>query len=107
MPDKDPPIQVGSSVPFDVTLLDKDENPLDISSATVRQIHIKSPIESQAAMVKPAAFKTNGSDGVITFTTIPSDLSVRGDWKIQGEVTTPTWSAKSEIGYFEVEDNLS
>ena len=76
---------------FKVTMKEIDENDsigiFDISSYTTLEIEF---LEDDAATitVKIAAFKTDGVDGVLTFTTLDTSLflSKSGQWHYRGHI---------------------
>jgi len=92
---------------FEVTIVDCQVPPVfvDVSSATVlKEIHFRRP--DNTAFSRDAVFKTDGTDGIIQYTTILDDLDFEGPWNIQGKVmlTGGTWH--SELGSFDVIANL-
>jgi len=88
---------------FRVTLYDCD-NAVDLSTASVKQFVFKKPDES--VVTKDAVFLTDGTDGVVQYVTIASDLDLPGKWKIQARVTLPTGVWSSDIDTFKVYANL-
>jgi len=58
--------------------------PRDISGATLTEFHARTP----AGVTKTwtAVFTTDGSDGLLRYTTIAGDLDEAGDWLIQAYV---------------------
>jgi hypothetical protein len=77
---------------------------LDVSTATLKEITIERPDKTK--VTRAAIFTTDGTDGLIYILTIAGDLSLEGTYRIQAEVNMPAWQGKTEIGEFEVEDNL-
>ena len=77
---------------------------LDVSSASVKEIIFQKP--DGTSVTKTAAFYTDGTDGIIQYTTIANDLDATGTWKIQAKVTLPggTWSSCTQK--FKVYANL-
>ena len=77
---------------------------LDVSSASVKEIIFQKP--DGTSVTKTAAFYTDGTDGIIQYTTITNDLDATGTWKIQAKVTLPggTWSSCTQK--FKVYANL-
>jgi len=75
---------------FKVTMQKLDESDVasifDISTYTTLEIEFMSP--AKAITVKSAAFDTNGSDGVLTFTTPDTTLflGIGGLWHYRGHV---------------------
>lgn len=78
---------------------------LDISAATEMILYLRKP--NRAVLEKTAIFQTDGTDGIIQYTTVEDDLSMAGHWDIQGKVTLPGGEWKSTIRGFEVEANLA
>jgi len=95
---------------FEVTLKDGDVI-VDLSSVvgagTTKEIIFKAP--DKTVKTFSAAFKTDGTDGIIQYTTeAATDLHKQGTWKIQAHVVfSPTAEWKSDIAEFEVYKNLS
>ncbi len=78
---------------------------VDISTATTRQLILGKP--DGTSLTKSGTFTTDGTDGKLQYTTIVSDLSVIGWWKIQGYIVTSTGKKfRSDIGNFEVHANI-
>ena len=89
---------------FQVTILDNDDNALDISDATALAIVLKGPDGTSSS--KTATFVNTGTDGLITYTAVSGDLGLIGTWKIQGIVTVGTNIWYSNIESFKVHRNL-
>ena len=77
---------------------------LDISSATTKNIIIKKPDGSK--LTKAASFKTDGTDGIIKFTSLVTDFAASGDYKLQVYIVLPSGSWHSTRKSFIVEFNL-
>jgi len=88
---------------FSVTVKD-DDVVVDVSSATTKNIIFKH--SNGTTLTKPAIFGTDGTDGVLTYTSIAGDLSLPGIWAIQVELVMSGGSWKSDVGEFMVEPNL-
>ena len=89
---------------FEITLKDQDNAVIDLSGATTKEIRFKPP--SAARKDKSASFKTDGSDGILTWTTISNDLDSIGAWQLQGYVVLSGGTWYSDIGNFTVVENL-
>ena len=88
---------------FEITLMDGDVVvPLD--TATSLQVLFLKPDQSIAT--KTATLKTDGTDGILQYTTIDGDLSAIGKWKVQARVETPEGKWSSDIQEFKVYKNL-
>ena len=81
-----------------------DSGAVDISSATLKQIWLESPSGSSTGY--SAAFKTDGTDGIMQYTTIIGDLNSAGTWKIQGKVTISGKTFHSDVTTFTVHESL-
>ena len=77
---------------------------VDVSGATTKEIKLKGP--GQTTKTKTAGFKTDGTDGIITYITVADDLDVKGLWEIQAHVVLSTGDWNSDIGTFEVHENI-
>jgi hypothetical protein len=77
---------------------------LDVSGATVKQIVLGKP--SRVAVVKDAAFVTDGTDGLIHYVTIANDLDEVGVWRIQGYVVLPDGAWHTSVEEFDVLENI-
>ena len=89
---------------FEVTIKDQDAAIINLSGASTKQIRFKPPSGSRKD--KTASFKTNGTDGILTWTTIANDLDVVGAWQIQAYVILAGGTWYSDIGTFTVVENL-
>lgn len=87
---------------IELTFVDVDTgNAANISSyTTAKQMIFTSP--SGTASTKTAAFKTDGSDGIITYTLISGDINSAGNWTVRGVVTTGSAKLSTEEHKFTV-----
>jgi hypothetical protein len=98
------PIQVGTEgLIIELTLMGKGK-PMDISSATLKNIVIKPP--SGMNITKTASFTTDGLDGKIRCFTSSGDLALVGTYQVQGYVELLTFKGFSGITSFDVVENL-
>ena len=89
---------------FKVTIKDS-AAVVNVSTATTKQIILKKP--SGTKLTKEASFFTDGSDGIITYTTLSGDLSEEGMWKLQGYIVlTGGNTFYTDISTFKVYRNL-
>ena len=77
---------------------------VDISTASVKNIIITRPDSTKTTYA--GVFKTDGTDGILTYITVLGDLPIPGEYQLQAELTLTTWSGKSSIGKFDVVGNL-
>lgn len=91
-----------------VTIKDKQSDGsssvLDISGATTKQIILLKPGGDK--LTKTASFYTDGSDGIIQYTTVEGDIDEVGRWQIQGSIVTSGGEWKTDISNFKVLRNL-
>ena len=79
-------------------------SPVNISSATVKQIIFTKPNDD--VVPKTAVFTTDGTDGKIQYTVQANDLDMAGYWDIQGYIESSSGKWHTTISSFKVEDNL-
>lgn len=79
--------------------------PVDISSATTKQIKLRDP--SGNVSTKTASFYSDGSDGIIQYTTVDGDLDEAGTWHLQAYLAITGWTGYSAPGRFELRNPLS
>lgn len=77
---------------------------LATEGATVKNIIVQRP--DGTTFTRPGVFTTDGTDGKIYFLTIAGDLTMSGTYYIQSYLELPSWQGHSDIGEFEVFDNL-
>lgn len=77
---------------------------LDLSSATTKQIKFKKP--SGERLVKNASFYTDGSDGIIKYTTVSGDIDECGRWQLQGFVVLGDSQYHTDVKFFRVFRNV-
>lgn len=73
------------NVELEVQVVDQDGNPVDLSAATGLQFWLLAPDGTPRPL--PAAFVSNGMDGLISYTTDAQDLPEAGLWSIQAMLT--------------------
>ena len=91
---------------FECTIVDCQEPPvlIDISSDTLKEIRFRRP--DTTTLIKTGVFKTDGTDGILQYTSIIDDLDMEGTWNIQAKVQLSDGTWYSEIGSFIVEGNI-
>lgn len=90
-------------VEFKCTVQDCDDA-VNISGATTKQLIYQKP--NGSLLTKDASFYTDGSDGILTYTTVSGDLNACGMWALQGFVIMSTGEYHSDIKSFKVHRNL-
>ncbi len=87
---------------FRLTIVDQDGAVVDVSSDPSPEIKFK--VGSQV-LTKLATFTTNGTDGIIQYTSVSGDLTPGGNWTMQGHVilTSGEWhTTKVEFKVLEI-----
>lgn len=90
---------------FRVTIQDFDGEVVDISPASTMELIFRRP--NGSTFSRDASYYTDGTDGVIQYTSIAGDLNAVGTWKLQAKVTMPSVSWHTEVGSFVVNPNLA
>jgi len=76
------------------------QGPMDVSTVTAKQMTFHRPDNS--VIQREATFSTDGSDGMICYTTVDGDLNTAGDWQVQAHVDFGHMEFQSEIHRFTV-----
>jgi len=74
---------IGTLLRFDI--VKPDGTPLDVSAAATKVISFQRP--SGVTFERAASFQTDGTNGVLLYTTVVGDIDVDGYWHLQGHVT--------------------
>lgn len=82
----------------------EDDEPKDISNATVKEYFIKKPDETVFSVT--ATFNTDGTNGQLKYVFIVDQLDQIGQYEVQVSLESPTWSDKSSSYFFLVRDTL-
>jgi hypothetical protein len=90
---------------FECTVRDQDGKVVDISSASTKQMIFKTA--SGKTLTKTASLSSSGTDGKMKYVTIAGDLDKAGGWIVQGKVTLPGGTWKTDWSKFDVYGNLS
>lgn len=102
-PDKNN-IQVGA-IGFLIELNIKAGNsPLDISSATTKNIIIEKP--DSTILTASGSFVTDGTDGLLYYRTISGDLDQEGTYNVQAYLVMPDFTGYSTPVSFTVYPNI-
>ncbi len=90
--------------PIRVTVTD-DGVAVDLSTASVKNIRLIKP--DQTVLEKAASFYTEGTDGIVTYTTILNDLDQPGRWTVQVyvEMGSAKWHTSTQV--FDVIANVA
>ena len=87
-----------------VAVQDEDEEVLDISDATALTLYLRKP--NRTYLTKTPTLYTDGTDGMVTYTSISGDWSVSGTWGVEVKVTFGTTVYNSSIGTFAVKETV-
>lgn len=82
----------------------KDGTAQDISSYTTRQYILKSPAGTIAT--KTAAFDTDGTDGILSYTFADGDIDRTGTWTVQARIAKTGVELTAKALRFNVEDRI-
>ena len=86
------------------TILDQDSSVVDLSAATTKQIKLLRP--DGTSVEEDASFQTDGTDGILEYTTVSGNLSICGVWKIQWYVVLSGSTWRTDMKTFNVYDKL-
>lgn len=79
-------IRVGDiGTDFVIAVVDETGDVVDVSSASELKIYLKLPDDT--VLTKDAELDSDGTDGLIKYTTVADDLSIQGAWEIQAKIT--------------------
>lgn len=87
-----------------IPMVDEAGTAIDVSGATTKQIWLGKP--DGVVLTKTASNDTTGTDGKIKWVTVSGDLSVAGEWTIQGYVVVSGQEWHSAVSKFTVAQNL-
>jgi hypothetical protein len=90
---------------FKATVLDSAGAVVNISAATLLQFTFYRADKTK--LIVTPVFTTNGTDGLIQYTSVSGDINSAGQWKLQGYVETDAnHHYYSDIQSFKVYENL-
>lgn len=90
-------IFVGQTIRFEFTITDEEGGVVDISSA-VLDVSFSQP--SKVCFNRTPILVTDGLDGKMEYTTLVTDLTTSGDWKVQPVITIGAQIYPSSIEEF-------
>lgn len=76
----------------------------DISYATTKQFIFKKPDGTIKTVT--AGFYTDGTDGLLSYTTVSGDLDSVGLWKLQARVASTNNDKRTDVASFRVNEIL-
>ncbi|MCP4989333.1 MAG: hypothetical protein GY928_25740 [Colwellia sp.] len=78
---------------------------VDLSSVTTKNLFLTKP--SGAVLTKATTFVTDGTDGVIKYTTIAGDLDESGVWQMQVYIVGASGEWRTNVENLSVFSNLA
>jgi hypothetical protein len=69
---------------FRLTIVDTAGTAIDVSGASTKYIYFEAPNGTKTR--KDAVYYTDGTDGIIQYTSVDGDIGQAGNWKIQGYI---------------------
>lgn len=94
-----------SGTEFRVTIKDINDNAIDISNSSTKQMIFKKP--SGNTVTVSADFYTDGTDGILSYVAASGLLDEVGTWKIQASIEALNGLWYSSFKSFKVHRNLS
>ena len=95
-------LDIGTLIKISIT---DDGTVINLAAAIVKTIKLRKP--SGVVVEKTAGFFTDGTDGIITYTTILSDLDAAGRWTIQAYIEMGTGKWHTDTAVFDVFPNVN
>lgn len=92
------------NVVLQATIVDQDGNAVDLSGASAVDFFLLAP--DGVPQPVAASFVSNGMDGLIQYVTTEDDLTERGLWQIQAQITFGTQVIRSRWAAFNVDANI-
>lgn len=89
---------------FRLTITDENGTAVDISGATTKTIYFRAP--DNTLLTKAGSFYTDGTDGILQYTTVSGDIDQVGEWNWQAYVKLAAWEGYSEVLDFRVYENV-
>lgn len=83
----------------------EDGTAFSIAGATTKDIIFEKP--DGTSVTKAGSFFTDGSDGILQYTSIADDLNQGGKWRLQGYIILPSGAWHSDVVNFKVYDYLT
>ncbi len=78
----------------------------DISDMTTREFFLKPP-ENGTLKTVTASFKTDGTNGQLTYNLVSGNIDVAGRWEVEAHIAKTGADYASEIGFFNAIARLS
>lgn len=92
-------------VNFLLTVRNQDNEIIDLSAVTVKKFLFRKPNNSILEVVPD--FDTDGTDGVLSYYTVTSDLDVIGIWEVQVYIENSEGNYHSGYVRFRVGENIA
>lgn len=89
---------------FIITIYDESSGIVDLSSATSLLFNFVKP--DSTLITKTGSLYTDGTDGIVQYTTVSGDLDTAGNWRLQVLTTFSSSQLHSNIYNFKVYNNI-
>lgn len=89
---------------MEATILDENEDVVDISGATTKNFLVKKPDDTTTTWT--GTFTTDGTDGKFRFASIAGTFDQEGEWSLQGRIVLPAWDGRTDWYDFLVHPNV-
>lgn len=89
---------IGTTIKFTVM---QDGSAIDVSTATVKKVKFQR--KDKTTFSRDVSFVTDGTDGLVSYTTVNGDLDQAGKWTAQLYMELPSWSGHTSKITFTVQ----
>jgi hypothetical protein len=91
---------------FEASFVDEDGAVVNIGTAVTKTLTFRRP--NGSTFTRAGSFTTDGSDGLLEYAAVAGDLTLEGDWQVQGAVVLGSGATyHAEPHEFVVGPNLS
>ena len=90
---------------FRLTITDTSGTAIDVSTASTKYIYFQKP--DLTKIKRTAEFYTDGTNGIIQYTSIALDIDQAGTWSVQGYVETVSGKFFTQKTSFSALSNIS
>lgn len=77
----------------------------DVSTATVQKVRFQK--KDKTTVDKLTTFNSDGTDGILKYTTVTGDIDQKGRWAAQVYLELPAWKGWTSKVYFQVDEPLA
>jgi hypothetical protein len=102
-----PSLQMASvGIKMNLTVVDANGNPVNLAGATGLFIRLGYP-DGVTTRTLPARLLTNGQDGIVTYTTLPNDITEDGFYGVQVQAQAQSALILTAPGFFWAYQNIN